>query len=71
MSPQDTSVGRRTPVTLLKGLGTFDGVLITIGSILGTGIFITTSDIARALPHPGLILIAWLFGKKRKPEEAA
>jgi APA family basic amino acid/polyamine antiporter len=39
-----------------------DGALITIGSILGTGIFITTADIARALPHAGLILAVWIVG---------
>jgi APA family basic amino acid/polyamine antiporter len=47
---------------LVRGLGAFDGALITIGSILGTGIFLTTADIAQALPHGGLILLVWLLG---------
>lgn len=47
---------------LVRGLGAWDGVLLTIGSVLGTGIFITTGDIARALPHAGLILLLWLVG---------
>jgi APA family basic amino acid/polyamine antiporter len=47
---------------LVRGLSMWDGVLLTIGSILGTGIFITTGDMARALPHEGLILIAWALG---------
>lgn len=47
---------------LVRGLGAWDGALITIGSVLGTGIFLTTSDMARALPHPGLILVAWVAG---------
>jgi APA family basic amino acid/polyamine antiporter len=47
---------------LVRGLGAWDGALITIGSILGTGIFITTGDIARVLPHPGLILLVWAVG---------
>ena len=42
---------------LLRALGAWDGALITIGSVVGTGIFLTTSDMARALPHPGLILL--------------
>ncbi len=62
MTQQAVSAPGRAPATLVKGLGTFDGVLITIGSILGTGVFITTSDIARVLPHPGLILVVWVFG---------
>ena len=47
---------------LVRGLGPWDAALVTIGSILGTGIFITTGDMARALPHPGLLLLAWLVG---------
>jgi APA family basic amino acid/polyamine antiporter len=52
---------RRAP-ELVRGLGTFDAFLITVGSILGTGIYLTTSDIAKALPHAGLILMVWLLG---------
>jgi APA family basic amino acid/polyamine antiporter len=47
---------------LLRALGARDGALITIGGIVGTGIFLTTSDMARALPHPGLILLVWILG---------
>lgn len=47
---------------LVRGLGTWDGTLLTIGSIVGTGIFLTTADMARVLPHPGLILLVWLAG---------
>ncbi|HEY0511614.1 MAG TPA: amino acid permease [Thermoanaerobaculia bacterium] len=47
---------------LVRGLGTWDGALLTIGSIVGTGIFLTTSDMAKVLPHPGLILLVWLAG---------
>jgi APA family basic amino acid/polyamine antiporter len=48
--------------TLVRGLGAWDGALITIGAVLGTGIFITTGDIAKVLPHPGLILLVWAVG---------
>lgn len=47
---------------LVRGLGAGDAALVTIGSVLGTGIFITTGDIARAIPHPGLILLVWAIG---------
>jgi APA family basic amino acid/polyamine antiporter len=47
---------------LVRGLSTVDGALLTVGSIVGTGIFLTTSDMARVLPHPGLILLVWLAG---------
>jgi APA family basic amino acid/polyamine antiporter len=47
---------------LVRVLGAWDGALITIGSVVGTGIFLTTADMARVLPSPGLILLAWLLG---------
>lgn len=47
---------------LVKSLGTWDATSLTIGSVIGTGIFITTADIARVLPSQGLILAVWLAG---------
>jgi APA family basic amino acid/polyamine antiporter len=37
-------------------------VLITVGSVIGTGIFLTTADIARVLPSATLILGVWVLG---------
>jgi basic amino acid/polyamine antiporter, APA family len=54
--------GSEAPEGLLRVLGAWDGALITIGAVVGTGIFLTTSDMARVLPHPGLILLVWLVG---------
>jgi len=48
--------------TLVRALGTWDTALITVGSVVGSAIFIAASDVARALPHPALILGAWLLG---------
>jgi len=47
---------------LVRALGTWDATSLTIGSVIGTGIFITTADIARVLPAPGMILLVWLAG---------
>jgi APA family basic amino acid/polyamine antiporter len=47
---------------LVRGLGSWDAALVTVGSVLGTGIFLTTGDIARALPHAGLVLAVWVVG---------
>jgi APA family basic amino acid/polyamine antiporter len=44
---------------LVRGLGRWDATFLTIGSVVGTGIFITTADIARVLPHQGMILVVW------------
>jgi APA family basic amino acid/polyamine antiporter len=48
--------------SLVRGLGAWDAALVTVGSVLGTGIFITTGDIARVLPHAGLLLLVWVGG---------
>lgn len=53
--------GREAP-QLVRPLGAWDGALLTIGAVVGTGIFLTTGDIARALPHGGLILLVWVAG---------
>jgi basic amino acid/polyamine antiporter, APA family len=40
----------------------WDATLLVIGSMLGGGIFITTGDMARVLPHQGMILLVWVVG---------
>jgi APA family basic amino acid/polyamine antiporter len=60
-TPEETPAATAGP-SLIRGLTTWDGALLTIGSVVGTGIFLTTSDMARVLPHPGLILLVWLAG---------
>ena len=62
MAVPEASEVRGSESRLVRGLGTWDVTLLTIGSVLGTGIFITTSDMAKVLPHPGLILLVWLAG---------
>jgi len=57
----DDEVAGRSPV-LVRSLGAWDGVLITVGATVGSGIFLTTGDIARRLPRPGLILLLWVVG---------
>jgi APA family basic amino acid/polyamine antiporter len=47
---------------LVRGLGRWDATLLAVGSVIGTGIFITTADIARVLPHEGMILLVWTLG---------
>jgi len=47
---------------LRRGLGGFDATMLVIGIVIGSGIFLTTGTIARDLPSPALILVAWLVG---------
>ena len=48
--------------SLVRGLGAWDGALLTVGAAVGTGIFLTAGDIARSLPHAGAILVIWVVG---------
>jgi APA family basic amino acid/polyamine antiporter len=47
---------------LIKGLNLFDTTLLVIGAVLGSGIFLTTGDIALSLPSQGWILLVWVIG---------
>ena len=39
---------------LVKGLGLFDSTMIVVGSMIGSGIFIVSADIAHQVQSPGL-----------------
>ena len=42
-------------------LGLFDSTMIVIGSMIGSGIFIVSSDIARSVGSAGLLVLVWLI----------
>jgi APA family basic amino acid/polyamine antiporter len=44
---------------LVRGLSLFDATAIIVGSMIGSGIFIVSADMARDLRSPGLLLAAW------------
>ncbi len=46
---------------LVQGLRLFDATTIIIGSMIGSGIFIVSADMARSLRSPGLFLVAWII----------
>jgi APA family basic amino acid/polyamine antiporter len=47
---------------LVRALGLGSAVLFVLGSVIGSGIFLTTGRMAVALPSPSLLLGAWLAG---------
>ena len=49
-----------TPSGLVKGLTLFDSTTIVVGSMIGSGIFIVSADIARQLPSPGMLILVWV-----------
>lgn len=44
-----------------RELGLLDSTMIVSGSMIGSGIFIVTADIARTVGSPGYILLIWLI----------
>jgi basic amino acid/polyamine antiporter, APA family len=49
-----------TAVELVKGLGLFDSTMLVVGSMIGSGIFIVSADIAHQVRSPGLLIIVWI-----------
>src|SRR5438093_872533 len=45
---------------LVRSLGLLDATMIVVGSMVGSGIFIVSADIARQVRSPGLLLVVWL-----------
>lgn len=45
----------------VRALGLFDSTMLVIGSMIGSGIFIVTADMARNIGSAGWLLVAWLF----------
>lgn len=45
----------------VRGLGLFDSVMIVVGIMIGSGIFIVSADMAREIGSPGWLLVAWAF----------
>lgn len=46
---------------LVKGLSLLDGTTLTMGSMIGSGVFIVAADIARQVRSPGLLMLTWII----------
>ncbi len=49
------------PSELPRKLTLFDGAALLVGGVIGSGIFVVPSLIARHVPEPGLVLFIWTF----------
>ncbi len=45
----------------IRGLGLLDSTTIVAGSMIGSGIFIVSADIARQVGSPGWLLVVWII----------
>ncbi|MCS6991511.1 MAG: amino acid permease [Chitinophagales bacterium] len=48
-----------TARTFRKEIGLFDGVMLVAGTMIGSGIFIVSADIARTVGSSGYLLLVW------------
>src|SRR5881296_276565 len=58
-----TSAITEAPVAnqkLVRGLGLLDSTMLVAGSMIGSGIFIVSSIIARQVGSPGWLLVVWI-----------
>ena len=56
-----TAAETRADAGLVKRLGLLDSTTIVMGSMIGSGIFIVSSDIARQVQSPGLLMMTWVI----------
>jgi basic amino acid/polyamine antiporter, APA family len=52
---------RQTQSGLIRAIGPLDATMIVIGSMIGSGIFITSAETARLSGAPGWLLLAWVI----------
>ncbi|HXG54399.1 MAG TPA: amino acid permease [Vicinamibacterales bacterium] len=47
---------------LIRAIGLGSAILLVVGSVIGSGIFLTTGNMASVIPSPSLLLAAWVLG---------
>src|SRR3954471_4447177 len=57
--PTTTPDEREATPKLVRELGPLDATMIVMGSMIGSGIFITSAESARLVGSPGWLLVAW------------
>src|SRR5437899_9598426 len=58
-APTANTAAETGSADLVKGLRLFDATTLVMGSMIGSGIFIVSADVARQVGTPGLLLAAW------------
>jgi APA family basic amino acid/polyamine antiporter len=59
---EETGRAGEPPAGFRRELGLLDTTVVVAGAILGVGIFVNPSNVARILPDPGWMLAAWIAG---------
>jgi basic amino acid/polyamine antiporter, APA family len=58
--PETEKITAPQQTSFIQGLGLFDCTMIVAGSMIGSGIFIVSADIARTVGSGGWLLVVWL-----------
>src|SRR6266403_404195 len=58
--PLSTSTTKNEP-GFVRAPGLFDGTMIVVGSMIGSGIYIVAADISRQTGSPAGLLLTWIF----------
>jgi len=53
--------GAKNEPGFVRAIGLFDGTMIVVGSMIGSGIFIVAADISRQTASPGGLLLTWVL----------
>src|SRR5215204_6232329 len=61
MATDVAELEQETKEGFIRGLGLLDSTMIVAGSMIGSGIFIVSADIARQVGSPGWLLVVWII----------
>jgi len=61
MATEPVDTEQETKEGFIRGLGLLDSTMIVAGSMIGSGIFIVSPDIARQVGSPGWLLVVWII----------
>ncbi|HVP43265.1 MAG TPA: amino acid permease [Terriglobales bacterium] len=62
MSPTGPATAAESKATLIRGLSLLDSVLLLVGGIIGSAVFLAVSDVAEHLVNPLVFLGVWVLG---------
>jgi APA family basic amino acid/polyamine antiporter len=60
--PQTVAMAPQSDANLIRAIGLGSAVLFVVGSVIGSGIFLTTGGMAAHIPSASLLLLAWSLG---------
>jgi len=55
------AVNEKSGPGFVRAIGLFDGTMIVVGSMIGSGIFIVAAEISRQTGSPGGLLLTWIL----------